>query len=185
MNKNKNFTIIFTIILFFLALSIVEPVYATHTATYSNTPISVSAGSSTLFTLTVTNTGTKDAINNVTLTVATNFTSITAGAGPTGWTGVVNGYTITWTSGGPKQDIKKGKSGNFSWSATAPSQANTYTHSVTTRDSKSGTYSGSVTTIVTSAPEFPLGLGLAFTLCSAIYIIMKKEKSFEKSSKVK
>lgn len=153
-------------------------------ATVGNSPGSVAATSSTTFTLTVTNTeGTASYIFKVVLVVDT-FSSITVTSSPTGWSGVPSGNTITWTvtdaATYATYGIAQSAQNTFGWRATAPASTGTYNHQPTVNAASQST----VPTGVTEAPEFPLGLGLAFTLCAAVYIGMKKKKGVENPSKV-
>jgi hypothetical protein len=88
-------------------------------ATFSQTPTTCANGSSTSFTLTVTNTKwtpSGHAINTITLN-AGSFNP-TGATGPSGWTPAINGGIITWTAQG--SPLAPGKTVQLTWTGTAP-----------------------------------------------------------------
>ncbi|MHB8565868.1 MAG: hypothetical protein ACYC7D_05675 [Nitrososphaerales archaeon] len=90
-------------------------------ASYSETPTTCGNGSSTTFSLQVTNTNwspSGDKINKVVVEAPTFNPPTTQPTAPSGWAVSVNSGTITWTTSGSY--IVPGQTLKFSWQGTAP-----------------------------------------------------------------
>jgi hypothetical protein len=90
-------------------------------ATYNETPTTCANGSSTNFSLMVSNTNwspSGDGINKVVVQAASFNPPTTQPTPPTGWTVSVNSGTITWTT--TSEYIEPGQTLPFAWSGTAP-----------------------------------------------------------------